>query len=518
MDTLVWFVSVSFLHVRFESVYSAQKNIVTAEKKLTILKPEVGASQRQDYAAFRKAVLSDDAQEVVLRAGPGFEPNMTALNSSDLDNLMNQGERSVGRNDYQRAYQAFRKVADQDPKHKEVWTELGLTEAYLGRRDQGIRDIQKQIEVDPFDVRAHAELGFVYLMDRRNVEAIRELNKALQLDPLAHRPHYLLGYHYFTSKDYANAVPELEKGMATDQPQYNDEAQIRTMLASAYFKVKQPEKGAELLKQQVETSPDPATWNNAAYELAENDFRLDQAKEYAQLAVHALSEQLDRTGEDPLNAPDMAKMSLLINAWDTLGWVYFKLGVLPTAEKYIHAAWMMSQHEVQGEHLGQIYEKLGRTHEAIRYYAMSAREYFSTTNGGANDLARTRLVKLVGQQRAQALIEKYHGEPSQLRTFHLARIAPVGTKAEILLVYGPGPKIESMRVLNGDNSVLDGLKKSALPIAKMVAFPDDGPVKLARQGFLTCSRYTPGCDLVLNIVWNTTLSLDGASRTQRSIP
>ena len=99
----------------------------------------------------------------------------------------------------------------------------------------------------------------------------------------------------------------------------------------------------------------------------------------------------------------MAKMSLLINAWDTLGWVYFKFGVLPTAEKYIHAAWMMSQHEVQGEHLGQIYEKLGRTQEAIRYYAMSAREYFSTTNGGANDLARTRLVKLVGQQRAQAL-------------------------------------------------------------------------------------------------------------------
>lgn len=488
-------------YAHFESKYSVEKNVITAEKRLTILKPQITASQQPDYESFRKAVASDEAQDVILHPGPGFEAKTAAMSSSDLDELMQQGEFSERRNDYQAAYNIFQKVARQDPTHKGVWRQLGYVETMMNRREEGIRDFQKQVEVDPFDALAYAQLGWSYFNARKNTEGLAALKKAIEIDPLNHAAHNMLGFYYFGNKDYVNAAPELEKSLATGS-EAGDESSTLPMLATCWFELKQPEKAAELLGRLVEASPEPRTWNAAAYQMAENNFQLDKAKEYAQLAIKTLNERLTSVDESAFNATDMNNTSLLSQTWDTLGWIYFKSGDAARAEKYVYAAWILSQNETIGEHLGEIYEKLGRTQDAIRFYAMSSKDFFSIPSQGPapSDPARVRLVKLAGRVRAQSLVEKYHSDPSQMRTFHLGRIAPSGSKAELLFVFGAGPKIEAMHMLNGDNAVLESLKKSALPIGKMISFPEDAPVKLVRQGFLNCSRYTQGCDLVLNIV------------------
>src|SRR5438132_5111828 len=43
--------------------------------------------------------------------------------------------------------------------------------------------------------------------------------------------------------------------------------------------------------------------------------------------------------------------------WDTLGWIYFRMGTLDQVEKYLSAAWNLLQDPVIGDHLGQLYEK-----------------------------------------------------------------------------------------------------------------------------------------------------------------
>jgi tetratricopeptide (TPR) repeat protein len=485
-------------YAKYESAYSVDKNIITAEKKLIVLIPEVTDAHRQDYEAFRRAIFQDEAQAVVLRPPTGFVAKSTGV---DFDELMRQGEIELRERDYTAAYETFKKVANRDPKHKGVWTQLGLTEFALGRRDEAVKDFQKQVEVDPFDAEAHGQLGFFYLTIGKKEQAVPELTKAAEIEPLAHRPHYLLGYHYSQEKDYSKAAPELEKALATEDPKYNDENQVRTLLAESYFKLKQPEKAADLLNQSIEKSPNPETWNNVAYSFAENDFHLDKAKQYAVLAIKALSVQLQDLNENSITRSDFGKVTALVNTWDTLGWIYFKSGDASTAEKYVRAAWLMDQSPTVGEHLGEIYEKLGRTQDAIRYYAMSGRSVLSL-NGTVTtprDVARDRLEKLAGKARANSLITTYAGESSKERTVDIGKAGAAGAKAELILLFGPGPKLEAVRVVNGDSELRDAVLRSAPAILKLVAFPDDQPVKLARQAFVVCNKYSPGCNLVVNI-------------------
>jgi tetratricopeptide (TPR) repeat protein len=488
-------------YASYESTYSVDKNVVTAEKKIIIRIPQVPAAQRQDYEAFRRAINQDEAQTIALQLPSGFVPKLSSASNTDLDELMRQGEIEMRQRDYLAALATFRKVAGRDPKHKGVWMQLGLADLALGHKDEALQDLQKELERDPFDAGTHAQLGVIYETMGRKNEAVSEWKKAAEISPLLHGPHYFLGRYFSREKDYAQAVPELEKAMATSNPAFRDEDQVQGLLSQAYFKMKQPEKAADLLNRSVEAAPNPQTWNNVAYALADNDFQLEKAKQYAELAIKALGEQLKDLNENSITRSDFEKITTLVYTWDTLGWIYFKLGDASTAEKYVRAAWLMDQTPTVGEHLGEIYEKLGRTQDAMRFYAMSGRPVlpFNTAAALPRDVARERLEKLAGKARANTLITTYAGESSKERTVNIGKAGEPGARAELLLVFSPGPKLDAVQIVNGDRQFKDAVLRSAPAILKLVAFPDDRPIKLARQAFVECSKYAPGCNLVVNI-------------------
>jgi len=52
-------------------------------------------------------------------------------------------------------------------------------------------------------------------------------------------------------------------------------------------------------------------------------------------------------------------------AWDTLGWVQYKLSHTTEAEKYLEPAWVLSEDGIMANHLCQVYASEQRTHDAI---------------------------------------------------------------------------------------------------------------------------------------------------------
>jgi tetratricopeptide (TPR) repeat protein len=485
-------------YAHYQTTYSAQKNVVTAERKIIVVHEEISGDHRSDYAAFQKAVDSDESQNMVVRLPQGFVAAKVVSAPADVDELMRQAEIEYRERDYNGAYTDFRKVAETDPKRKGIWTQVGLAEGHLGRYEEAISDYQKAIAADSFDAQAHTELAGMYFTVNKSQDSMAtgELKKALEIDPLNHRAHYLLGWEYsVVLHDSANAVPELEKALATEGDQVSDETQIRQMLTEAYFKLKQFDKGVESVKRSVEAAPNPATWNNAAYILAQDDQALDLARQYADSALKELYERINKLEPGSIRLPDFIFIAQLAMTWDTMGWIDFKDGHTDRALKYVRAAWILSQNREAAEHLGEIYEKLKNVPEATRFYAMSADPgYMGHTP--TPDKGRARLVKLLGRQRAEQLIQNKMGEPSQMRTIHLGNIAPAGTKGSFYFVFASDTKKITIQVNSGDTRLQDQLQKQEAKIAATVVFPEGAPQKLVREGFVMCSSYSHSCDLV----------------------
>ena len=496
-------------YARYQSNYSAEKNVLTGERKVSVLSPVVAAPHRQDYEAFLRAANADQAQQMVLHLPLGFVAKSAATPAAGLDELMQQAEIEYRERNYTDALADYRKIAKQDPKRKGVWRQIALVEQHLRRYDQSVDDFQKAIQADPFDARAHAELGGAYLTLHRNKLAVLELKKALEIDPLDHRAYYLLGwYQAMVAKDYAAAVPALEKALSTEGDGFNDEEQIRDLLSDGYFKTRQPEKALGILKDLIETASNPLLLNNVAYSLADNNYRLDLARQYADSALQGIYEHLNQVEPDSIRRRDLAYMAQLVLTWDTMGWVHFKAGDLPVAEKYVHAAWILGQQREVGEHMGEIYEKMGRPRLAMRFYAMSVNNTYGVRG---KDLARERLVKLAGRRRAEQMISDLAGESSQLRTVHLGKIAPSGTKGMFSFIFSPGPKLVSVQLMGGSERLREALMKQGAKLAATVVFPENAPQKLVRQGIVDCSRYTGGCNVVFLI--NDSSSLNMTSGT-----
>ena len=161
-------------------------------------------------------------------------------------------------------------------------------------------------------------------------------------------------------------------------------------LGDAYLNTGQDEKALAAFNRVTEISATPDVWNNIAYQLSLKGTHLDRAQQYAESAVTAVANSLRNLSLDQLSMRDLGNVSELDANWDTLGWVYFARGDMQKAAKYVSAAWVLGGHGEVGDHLAQIYQKMGRKDDAVRTYAMSL------SGIRPSNETRTRLAALVG--------------------------------------------------------------------------------------------------------------------------
>ena len=222
---------------------------------------------------------------------------------------------------------------------------------------------RKEEEASPKDPRAYQILAVYLIQTGKNDEAADEWRKLLKMDPENRTAASALGGLLYQSGKYSEAVGVLEATVkaAPDSPS------LLMQLGTAYLKTGNSDKAVARFQDLLEQkNNDPATLNDVSYMLADNKTNLDLAQKYGESALSKLQEE-SRESESSSTAGLLVTYQLSL-VWDTVGWVYFQQGDTKRAENLIRYSWLLGEHDVVAEHLGEIYEKEGKTEQAAQMY------------------------------------------------------------------------------------------------------------------------------------------------------
>ena len=287
-----------------------------------------------------------------------------------------------------------------------------------------------------------------------------------------------------TQKRYPEAAVLLEPAAKANP----SDAYVLAMLGMVLLRSHNPDQGLDAIHKALEIDSDAEILNNVAYEMAEADTGLPDALVYSQRSVRELEELSQKVDLENVHSADPELPQRICAYWDTLGWIYFKMGDMAQAESYLNSSWRVSQDGAAGDHLGQLYEREKKLPAALHMYnlALEANPRLDETPSRMRNLAHVHLSK----NRMSA-----KEELSQMRTVKLPAITEENASADfnVLLV---GGKIEKASFVRGSELLRqagESLEKAQLA----EPFPANSNAHLLRRGILSCSSYI-GCSFVFH--------------------
>lgn len=481
--------SISRDFAEFRSSYGFAGRVFSAERSLSFKAHELPGARLSDYLAFTRAVTLDQNQPLAIEYAGAGKPELPA--SVTPEQLLSAGEASLNAGNAQSAVPLFQQASQDDPKLSGVWNDLGLAYMRLGKNSDAVAAFRKQLEANPADEHAGNYLG-VALERQKDLDgalaAFRAQAEDHPLDPVAHAA---LGELLIEQHQYAAAVPELEKaGVLAPR-----DAKIQIALGRAYLNLDKIPEAANALDHAARISPTPTVLNEIAAQLADRKIALDKAETYAKAAVSATEEDLRGIDLAHVTAEQIAETAQLGAYWDTFGWVQFQQGDAKRAEPFVRAAWLLNLNGEAGDHLAQIYQKLGDKQRAIQMCALAL------VAPDALPDTRARLTLLLGgNAKIDALVAQAKPEFEKLRAIPAGKFAGrAEARADFLVLLSPGERsarVESVRFLGGEESLR--------PIAERLRslnfgeiFPDAFPVQLVRSGTLDCGAKSGECEFQL---------------------
>lgn len=469
----------------FQSTYHFAGHTFTAERSLGFKMDTLPPARLSDYAAFTRAVTLDQNQPLAIAyTGPG-KPSLPS--SATPEELISAGEASLNGGHAEPAVPLFARAVQVDPKSKSAWNDLGLAYLRLGKYRQADSAFRKQLEVNPADEHAGNYIGLALERQQDFDGAIAAFRRQVTDHPLDPVAHGTLGELLVDQHHYAAAVPELEKG-AVLAPQ-NPEIQIA--LGRAYLNLDKIPEAANAFDHAVRISPTPPVLNEIAKQLAIRKIALDKAQKFSEAAVSATAEDLRGIDLSRVSADKITESKQMGSYWDTLGWVYFQQGDAKKAEPYVRASWLLNFDGESGDHLAQIYQKLGEKDRAIHMCALA----LAAPNALPDTRARLTLL-LGGNSQIDELVSKSKPELEKLRTIPAGKFdGHEDAHADFLVLLSPGekmPRVTAVRFLGGDEKLATfGERLRSLDYGEI--FPDGSSVELIRRGTLACSAKSGDC-------------------------
>jgi tetratricopeptide (TPR) repeat protein len=325
-------------------------------------------------------------------------------------------------------------------------------------------------------------------------EAIAQWREVLKLSPGDVKAAEGIGRVLVYTKRYKEAATFLVE----QEKAGNSSAEMELQLGKAYMASGEAEKGMEQFHKAIESQRTSGALNAAAYAMAEANYELPEALAYAKECVEKIEQESTETTAGDLREP-WTTVSLAAE-WDTLGWVKFRMGDLGGAQKYLEAAWRLMQSPEGGEHVGELYEKIGKKQQALEQYSMALNALGLKGDG---DL-RQRLTEKIATLKAGGATKKGDagGELSALRSYKLELPkgwSGYGMGAVRLELVNGAPVRVSASFVSGSEE----LRKYAPTLEKAnfrIVFPDERAAKIAVMGTLSCSEASRACTLVLQPV------------------
>src|SRR5574341_1273847 len=480
-------------YANYASVYKLEGNVLQAERTYHLRLHELPAERTPDYRAFVAAARADAGQTLALETTNVADASAIP-DSAKVDDLMEAAEAAARNNNLPLMESLLKRVLEKEPKHKVARRQLGYALFAQQKLDAAVKVLREQTTQNPYDDYSYMMLGQALLAQQNYAEAEKAFRKQLEIAPLDKYAHGNLGLLLVEWRKYKDAIPELEQAISLNPDQ---EANYQVGLGRAYLNLNENEKAATVFDRAVKLSPGPTTWNNVAYYLAVSKVQLDRAQQYAESAVTEAATKLRNVELENLTQEDLQNVSALAAYWDTLGWVFFQKGDLDTAEKYIAASWRLSEHGEVGYHLGQIYEKRGKTDEAVHVYALASIGMHTVPE------AQESLEKLVGKTRAANFMVQLNSSIAASRTIVLGPAAASmkgAGEARFFVVLVPGPnrmaQVADVKFISGDEK----LKPSSVQLKSAnfgLQFPDDKVTKIIRRGTLSCIGKDNVCTFIM---------------------
>jgi len=356
-----------------------------------------------------------------------------------------------------------------------------------------------------------AGAGSIGMLPGKMEDAIPVLEKSLAESPDREPALVALGRAYCSVGKPKDAVALLEKALAKN-PDHSQE--VHFVLGEAYLAVADPDKAFVEYKKGLGDDPAPAQLNTVAYSLADANVRLSDALTFSNRALSRVaSESLD-ISPDSAKPYDFALMAQLAANWDTLGWIKFRMGDFAAAEKYLQASWQLDQTAASGEHLVEVYEKLGKTQKAASICNM-AKAIVSNSPRAQDSKLSDRLAEAMKRLQPHlnpapqtgASSTGYHSTDGQVALVdmrsldvHLSvKLRAEASHADFVISLTNGPKVDSVVFVRGSDELHDAT--AAITATKFpVSFPDATPTRILRKGSLSCSIYAKQCLLLLSTV------------------
>ena len=262
--------------------------------------------------------------------------------------------------EFDKAVDVSRKAVEASPKDRDLKLMLAAEMADVGKTDDGLAMAKGLLANTAEDRQVWLALGQMYVRARRWKEAEDAFNKADALTVKPEDRSYLLF---------------LRGELAERQKHY--------------------EPAEQLFRQTLELEPANAmALNYLGYMMADKGRQLPEALKLIRKAVEL----------DPMNGAYL----------DSLGWVYFKMGEYELAEENLrHAVDRDTSDPTVHDHLGDLYEKTGRTRLAAAQWQLSLTQY---AKSAAVDVEPAEVAKVQKKlDSAQVKLAKQESATGQTR-------------------------------------------------------------------------------------------------------
>jgi Flp pilus assembly protein TadD len=125
--------------------------------------------------------------------------------SNPLNDLLNEAQRDIDKNDFEAAISPLRKVLADQPDFAYAHFQLAYVYTALKRTEDARGEYERAISLDPKMAEAYLNLG-ILMLDAHPADSIAPLRKAVELLPAQSRPRSLLAVALDRSGDEAGAM------------------------------------------------------------------------------------------------------------------------------------------------------------------------------------------------------------------------------------------------------------------------------------------------------------------------
>jgi tetratricopeptide (TPR) repeat protein len=462
---------------RYESTYKLSGSLLEGTRHLLVLQQIVPPGDRHSYIGLNKAITNEETKWIALSTNE--LPVRYQSSNPDVQKLLSEAYDSLQSGAPHAAVASIEQAAKLDPKAANTWFVLGTARATDHQYHPAITAFRKAIELDPSDIDIYAAMASLHWANGNAADAAQAWRDCLKIAPNNLNANRALASILINKQDFAGARPLLEK--LSDK---NYKPPVTFDLAQTYLHVGEQEKGMRLLQEFLHAQPNGETMNSVAWALSEAKYRLPDALNFARESVRQVEEQ---TVSDPGRLGPL--MYDLVARWDTLGWVYFQMGDLDEAERFLSAAWKLWPSAETGAHLGDVYEKKGDAAQAKHMYSLA----MATLNPNQFGPVRDKLVAKIGSAatdaRSTELLQKR-------RTFTVNYPVESEKSAQFLLILAKNAKVNQIDFVSGDESLRQVLPK-LYELKFDLEFPDNTRTHLYQSATLHCSAVRHDCTFVL---------------------